>query len=377
MGFFDRFKKGKSINKNNRVNRELLDVNIYEEDENNDVSKWYLNGKLFSGICFEKEPNSQYNYEREFENGIQNGPEIKFYENGNIKEEISYKLGIKDGYHKYYSLEGNLVLEELIEKQETVRSIHYPLSVTDVIDRKIMNEIQLDRNQTTNELSNKMNLNPTTINERLKNLNENGFIVDSIVSGELISAYLGRLVKEGEEYYCFMNGKYFTGLYLTFDDLDYGNILNEKKVVNGLSIEKNQGKNNLDEGESVIHEIINIAFKDKIEKYFKENPEEDESPLKLGDSTNFVPCHMIKDFGTLEGVYQGELYSGVGYELYENKKVEMILRFNENGKLMSNTSFHKNGQISQIHILKYDKNGKHIEDGLIVVVYNEDGEILK
>ena len=137
-------------------------------------------------------------------------------------------------------------------------------------------------------------------------------------------------------------------------------------------------KNEVDEdGKVTIHKIVNIGFKEKIEKYFKENPEKDESPLELGDSTDFVPCHMIKDFGTGEGVYLGELYSGVGYELYENKKVEMILRFNENGKLMSNTSFHKNGQISQIHILKYDENGKHVEDGLIVVIYNKSGKILK
>ena len=46
----------------------------------------------------------------------------------------------------------------------------------DEIDKKIMTELQLDSKQTIKDLSEKMNLTPTPVYERIKKLEENGFI---------------------------------------------------------------------------------------------------------------------------------------------------------------------------------------------------------
>lgn len=50
------------------------------------------------------------------------------------------------------------------------------LSKMDEIDKKIMTELQLDSKQTIKDLSEKMNLTPTPVYERIKKLEENGFI---------------------------------------------------------------------------------------------------------------------------------------------------------------------------------------------------------
>jgi Lrp/AsnC family transcriptional regulator, leucine-responsive regulatory protein len=49
--------------------------------------------------------------------------------------------------------------------------------MVDEIDKKIMTELQFDSKQTIKELSEKMNLTPTPVYERIKKLEENGFIV--------------------------------------------------------------------------------------------------------------------------------------------------------------------------------------------------------
>ncbi len=46
----------------------------------------------------------------------------------------------------------------------------------DKIDKKILTELQFDSKQTIKELSEKMNLTPTPVYERIKKLEENGFI---------------------------------------------------------------------------------------------------------------------------------------------------------------------------------------------------------
>ena len=46
----------------------------------------------------------------------------------------------------------------------------------DEIDKKIMTELQFDCKQTIKELSDKMNLTPTPVYERIKKLEENGYV---------------------------------------------------------------------------------------------------------------------------------------------------------------------------------------------------------
>lgn len=47
----------------------------------------------------------------------------------------------------------------------------------DVIDKKILTELQFDSKQTIKELSDKINLTPTPVYERIKKLEENGCII--------------------------------------------------------------------------------------------------------------------------------------------------------------------------------------------------------
>lgn len=47
----------------------------------------------------------------------------------------------------------------------------------DVIDKKILTELQFDSKQTIKELSDKINLTPTPVYERIKKLEENGYII--------------------------------------------------------------------------------------------------------------------------------------------------------------------------------------------------------
>lgn len=78
----------------------------------NDQGVWLYNGRPFNGIIIYKDENGQIYGEDEFKDGMRNGKQLEYWENGNIKEEYFEREGMYVGTYKRWDEQGNLVFHE-------------------------------------------------------------------------------------------------------------------------------------------------------------------------------------------------------------------------------------------------------------------------
>lgn len=85
-----------------------------------------LNGREQSFIKYENDDNFHINSYSEYKDGIKNGKEVFYYDDGSIINESNYKNGQLDGVLKEYSEDGMLTLEaEYKNGKEHGKVIYY------------------------------------------------------------------------------------------------------------------------------------------------------------------------------------------------------------------------------------------------------------
>ena len=87
----------------------------------------YFEGKPYSGIITKHFKNSEnLSMKSEFSNGIVNGEELKYWENGNIKSSTQFKEGIENGGYEDFYEDGQIKTSgEFLSEKKTGRWIEY------------------------------------------------------------------------------------------------------------------------------------------------------------------------------------------------------------------------------------------------------------
>lgn len=84
---------------------------------------FYHNGAPFSGISFAIWPNARLKFESELKNGMLDGIEKSWYDNGVMRHLKNYKKGKLDGVQQlFYESNGQLREESVFEDGELIRS---------------------------------------------------------------------------------------------------------------------------------------------------------------------------------------------------------------------------------------------------------------
>jgi antitoxin component YwqK of YwqJK toxin-antitoxin module len=97
-------------------------IKIYDNDSNlildldlpswGDQGIWLYNGLPFTGIIMYRDDNDQVYGEDEYKEGMRNGRQVEYWENGNLKEEYFEKEGVYIGSFKCWNEQGVLVFHE-------------------------------------------------------------------------------------------------------------------------------------------------------------------------------------------------------------------------------------------------------------------------
>lgn len=75
----------------------------------NDQGVWFYNGVPFNGIIIYRDENEQTYGEDEFKDGMRNGRQVEYWNNGKIKEEYFEKESIYFGSYKRWDENGNWI----------------------------------------------------------------------------------------------------------------------------------------------------------------------------------------------------------------------------------------------------------------------------
>ena len=84
-----------------------------------------LNGKLLTGIMKRFYPNGNLMVEATYKDGKLEGLGKLYYENGNLKDETTFKDGKPEGLSKRYYENGNLRREVIFESGQAVSGYNY------------------------------------------------------------------------------------------------------------------------------------------------------------------------------------------------------------------------------------------------------------
>ena len=85
---------------------------------------WLYNGQPFTGIIVYKDTNGQLEGESEFKDGILNGRQVEYWENGNLKEEYFQKYDYYIGSFKRWNEQGELIShQEFDENGDYIKTI--------------------------------------------------------------------------------------------------------------------------------------------------------------------------------------------------------------------------------------------------------------
>lgn len=93
-----------------RVNIEDPNLTLRDRPTNWGRGVSLYNGQLFTGIIYEYFPNTnQYSSEDEYVDGIPDGRQVEYWENGNLKEEYYQKYDSFRGSFKQWNEQGILI----------------------------------------------------------------------------------------------------------------------------------------------------------------------------------------------------------------------------------------------------------------------------
>jgi len=354
--------KGNYVDVEKRVEWRDLDSE-YDFEMSRDIrSKIYsYRGKLFNGTLYTLFDNGNSSVEGEVKNGLLNGVWKGWYENGQLKEEGNWREGKKDGKQMIWYDNGKVKYQEFWKEGKLLGTQKYYGESGILV---------LENNYDNGKLISSK----TLIKNKLDDLEYS--------DKELVELnYFGylRVEKDNSSRLVYFNvDEKFNGILLDVDSDDFGIIKSSIKVKNGLEIiskneEENRKKKSFNDKIELYKVFVTIVH-EKLTEFIKYNPNSYDFPLN-SEELKIIPCSMIKQIGS-KGFYSNEIFSGYGYEFYENNNVEMIIGFSKNGNFNSIVHYFETGEIKKILIPEYNEEDEML--GLSITrEYSKNGEILK